>query len=277
MPFPGSYTYNDLPDKFKNFSRILPSGCWEWTGSTCTGYGSVNWNGKTGIPHRITFELAHGRKIQEGLVIDHLCLNRSCINPAHLDEVTRAENNRRIVRKPKTHCKRGHLYSEDDIDKRTGYRRCRACAKESSNRSVGKLRELSRKSTLPYGTPFLNSFRQGSQDECWEWMGTVSMGYGIFRGKKAYRMSYETFVGEIPNGLVIDHLCENRSCVNPYHLEPVTRGENTRRASHKRIREVCPRGHAYDAENTYILPKSGGRVCRTCMNERNRRIAKEFR
>ena len=72
------------------------------------------------------------------------------------------------------------------------------------------------------------------QLECWQWRGAVSgNGYGTFRFEgriiRPHRFIYEALVGPIPDGLVIDHLCGNRLCVNPDHLEPVTNGENLRR------------------------------------------------
>lgn len=107
-------------------------------------------------------------------------------------------------------------------------------------------------------------------DGCWEWTGHLSRGYAVFslknRPVRVARASYEAFVGPIPEGLTIDHLCRNTRCVNPEHLEPVTRGENTLRgetvtAKNSRAR-ACPKGHPYNEENTYR--KRGRRMCRAC-------------
>ncbi len=80
-----------------------------------------------------------------------------------------------------------------------------------------------------------------SADGCWDWCGWVAPnGYGQVRLMKklyyAHRLSYLAFVGEIPAGLDLDHLCRNRRCVNPYHLEPVTRKENLDRGLNYRGR-----------------------------------------
>lgn len=94
------------------------------------------------------------------------------------------------------------------------------------------------------------------------------------RGQQAHRVAYELFVAEIPEGFDLDHLCRNRGCVNPDHLEPVTRRENLLRgetipARNARITH-CPQGHPYDAENTRIRP-CGRRRCAACNREAARR------
>ena len=119
----------------------------------------------------------------------------------------------------------------------------------------------------------------GNVCECWEWTASHdSSGYGhiwLTTGNvKAHRLSYELVVGRIPDGLVLDHLCVNRNCVNPWHLEPVTSGENTRRSEingtavrqYQLSKTHCKSGHPYDETNTYVRPAGGiqGRDCRTC-------------
>ena len=103
---------------------------------------------------------------------------------------------------------------------------------------------------------------------CWNWTATISFGgYGQFTYKsknwRAHRYSYSVFVGPLVEGLVIDHLCSNRKCVNPEHLEQVTQQENISRAYRKR--EHCKYGHELDG----IKTKDGAtyRRCKTCHKE----------
>lgn len=116
---------------------------------------------------------------------------------------------------------------------------------------------------------------------CWQWVGYVNDdGYGITTTNKGrirtHRFVYETLVGPIPSGLDIDHLCRNRACCNPDHLEPVTRKENLRRSPLVRnngrlnaLKTECVHGHAFNAANT-VTDAKGWRSCRVCRNERGR-------
>lgn len=109
-----------------------------------------------------------------------------------------------------------------------------------------------------------------TESGCWLWLGAkMNNGYGqLVVGSvhwAAHRYSYTELIGEIPPGLDLDHLCRNRACTNPAHLEPVTRSENLFRGNtgkHKRP-DICPAGHPYSGDNLYMHP-SGRRNCRAC-------------
>lgn len=110
---------------------------------------------------------------------------------------------------------------------------------------------------------------------CLIWIGYKDRhGYGQItvrnedESRLAHRWAYERWIGPIPDGLTIDHLCYNRNCVNPAHLEPVTHSENVRRATEKRTH--CRYGHPYTEDNLYITP-TGYRQCRTCRREATKR------
>jgi len=126
-------------------------------------------------------------------------------------------------------------------------------------------------------------------DQCWPWMGALnSGGYGEFTKRvgssrsphsqvyrwRAHRVAYELAIGPIPDGLVIDHLCRVRNCVNPSHLEPVTQRVNVRRGDASRSQNLahCPHGHPFDDANTYVS-SNGWRYCRTCRRQAQRRAA----
>lgn len=116
-------------------------------------------------------------------------------------------------------------------------------------------------------------------DGHWLWRAAVNeKGYGTWRLRGAttlvHRFSYEHFVGKIPNGLQIDHLCRTPSCVNPDHLEPVTHDENQRRGKNGvlRVEKVeCKHGHSLSGDNLYVF-KDGSRGCKEC----RRRASREY-
>lgn len=126
---------------------------------------------------------------------------------------------------------------------------------------------------------------RGHDSPCFEWSGALHLGYAWvwFEGQPqlGHRLAYEHAIGPIPDGLVIDHLCRNRCCINPRHLEPVTHAVNIRR-SHPNYStddmSVCPRGHPltegwfYRSKNTYVCVRckrgKSGRPYRGPISER---------
>ena len=115
--------------------------------------------------------------------------------------------------------------------------------------------------------------------DCWEWMAARDRdGYPKFARTVAHVWIWRYLVGPIPDGYELDHLCRNRGCVNPDHLEPVPKSVNKARsfspwAIHARVTE-CPNGHPYEGDNLVIRTKADGktkRECRTCRQARSRR------
>lgn len=121
---------------------------------------------------------------------------------------------------------------------------------------------------------------QLNENGCWVWLGCKSnIGYGkvLIEGENtlAHRFFYLTLKGPIPEGLCLDHLCRNRACVNPDHLEPVTPGENTLRgvgpSALNRKKTHCLKGHPFDPSP--VISKTGfnrGRICKICKRDFNR-------
>lgn len=122
---------------------------------------------------------------------------------------------------------------------------------------------------------FTSKFVVSKETGCWNWIAGKSKGYGAFTIKKrvvaAHRVSYETHKGVIADGMEIDHLCLNRSCVNPEHLEQVTHKENCLRAfgapAVNARKTHCKNGHELTERNTYVqttykYPRRSCRICR---------------
>lgn len=120
--------------------------------------------------------------------------------------------------------------------------------------------------------------------DCWIWLAAQDdEGYGRFKVttgivRRAHRVAWMLLVGPLTPGLVLDHLCRTRLCVNPAHLREVTHRENLmapgslNRGKANAVKTHCIRGHEFNAENTYAMP-SGGRQCRICRRNAKRSAA----
>lgn len=118
-----------------------PTACWLWKLSVTLkrgGYGQFRCEGKTLRAHKVAYELAVG-PVPDGLVLDHICRNPRCVNPAHLDPVPHAENTRRgmapsAVSKRTNRCARGHGFTAASTYIRpSGKRECRVCTNDAQN------------------------------------------------------------------------------------------------------------------------------------------------
>ena len=125
---------------------------------------------------------------------------------------------------------------------------------------------------------FEGKFIFGGENECWEWTAAKnSNGYGNFRSMSAHVVSYKFYKGDIPKALTVDHICNNRSCVNPNHLRLLTAYDNSMRgnsppAINKR-KTHCIHGHPLEGENLYIKKRNDGprRECKVCRNTQARK------
>lgn len=134
----------------------------------------------------------------------------------------------------------------------------------------------------PSGTPEERFWQMAipgdSPDDCWGWRGKLHhLGYAHLAvdgaQRPAHRFSYEMVHGPVPPELHIDHLCRNRGCTNPAHLEAVPPRVNILRGIGRgalnAIKTHCPQGHPYDEMNTYTLPsRPNARYCRACATQR---------
>lgn len=141
-----------------------------------------------------------------------------------------------------------------------------------------------------YNTQRLKSFLtkiEKTSNGCWEWQGSRNkvIGYGNTHYKRksisAHRLSYMLFYGEIPNGLVIHHRCENKICANPEHLEAVTQADNLKFAgwggNQQKQKTTCPYGHEYSLVSEVVNGKKRQRrVCDICINYRKQKITSKL-
>lgn len=130
---------------------------------------------------------------------------------------------------------------------------------------------------MPPQIPLEDCYIPEPNSGCWLWIMSLNeKGYGRrwdgLRERKAHTVVYEVYRGRLGDGLELDHLCRVRCCVNPWHMDPVTRQENMRRAKPFMMRAVCKRGHKLEDPNLYYS-KKGNRHCKRCALDRARAAA----
>jgi len=191
------------------------------------GYTTITINGKSVQSHRFSYAAFKG-SIKSSQEIDHLCRDRACVNPNHLELVSRKENVRR----------RDDIYSLTD----------------SSAKPIDRIMRRVTK----------------AKNSCWVWNGGLVRGYGVVsvlgKTKYVHRIVFEHFVGEFDQKLTLDHLCRNPRCVNPKHLELVTRSENIKRMNSSQPKTRCRKGHYYA-----LVGRTKG-SCSQCFKEYRKRL-----
>jgi len=180
-----------------------------------SGYTTITFDGHRVSAHRFSYAAFKG-DVGSDQEIDHLCRDRACVNPDHLELVSRKENLRR----------RDTIYDAD------------AWVGDPIKRLMSRVTK--------------------TQDSCWAWNGALVRGYGVINidGKTEYvhRVVFAASGRKFNRSLTLDHICRNPRCVNPDHLEPVTRSENARRMNLSQPRDRCRKGHLY---SEYGKTKSG--------------------
>jgi hypothetical protein len=195
-------------ERFLGFvEKTSEDACWyRLTRGRESGYTTITFNRRRVSAHRFSYAAFKG-DVGGEQEIDHLCRDRACVNPEHLELVSRKENLKR----------RDAIYESD------------AWVGDPIKRLMSRVTK--------------------NQDSCWVWNGALVRGYGVINvdGKTEYvhRVVFAASGKKFDKRLTLDHKCRNPRCVNPEHLEAVTRSENVRRMNSAQPRDRCRKGHLY--------------------------------
>ena len=280
---------------WERVEKVALTGCWVWRGTIArTRYGVWSYwkDGKTHTTyaHRFAYELTVG-PIPEGLVLDHLCLNRTCCNPEHLDPVTQAENYRRGVggrdgaafQRSKTHCPHGHPYSGDNLYvRKDGSRDCRECGRIKSAAYKARQRienppePRKLKQFCKNGHEFTpeNTYVDPNRGvrSCRECKRAQVKKYRARKDKQVAHQSDTCKNGhamdEENSRIAADGARSCRACSRQRSRESYQRTQ-AHRGTAPAERTHCRVGHPYSPENTYVTSK-GHRQCRTCNKAREK-------
>ena len=252
--------FENIKQRFSKKYQVDPKlGCWIWDGKpNQDGYGVYGFTKSktrqqdTWLAHRLSWELFKG-KIPQGFVIDHLCSNKICVNPNHLNPTTNYLNSGRQQSLRQVICANPKC---ENLRSRGRKGLCESC-RDSGIENIWQHLNLRvtniEKTTMddPF-KDFISDFPRLKQrllqkiiidgNNCWNWTGERhGKGYGrieVYKNGSRHRLSTHRLIFRITNGslendYVIDHLCSNRLCINPDHLEAVSMEVNSARAGRK--------------------------------------------
>lgn len=185
MPLLPTPAVNDNQKRILDRAELDPSGCWNWTGWTnqaATPYGRLSVGNRKVYAHRLSYETFVG-PIPEGHEIDHLCQNTLCVNPDHLEAVSPEENRDRVTQR-RTHCKRGHEFTEENTYwVREGARACRSCRARQDKIQKQRKRGVLEEEIVLLPTPACNDMGAAYTPDEWDaWTERMKAEHGNGNG-----------------------------------------------------------------------------------------------